>query len=242
MAQFGAQKTRFSAVQQTSWQITISNREMQMRSAQRTHIVVCAQRGKSQGETFRLLQEVYGPLSVSRTTCRHWFLRRSEGDMSVADRPRPGPAVSVRHPETTAAVEDMLSDDRRATVRQIAHNMKISRGSAHRILKKDLKLKKKAPKFIPHVLTQEQKDLRVEVCCENLKRCEDVLFFWNIVTGDESWFSVREPEMKSKSCQWLELGAPRPKKAIRNRCDKKTMLITFFNDQGIVHLELFLQR
>ena len=120
---------------------------------------------------------------------------------------------------------------------QIAHTVSISHSSAHQILQEDLKLKKKAPKFIPWILTQEQKDLHVQVCKENLKRCEDVLFFWSIITGDESWFSVRELEMKSKSCQWLELGAPRPKKAIRNCQAKKTMLIAFFDDQGIMHLE-----
>ncbi len=43
--------------------------------------------------------------------------------------------------------------------------------------------------------------------------------------------------MKSKSLQWLELGATCPKKVIRNWCDKKTMLIVFFDDQGIVHVK-----
>lgn len=199
--------------------------------------MVCARRGKSQGDTFRLLQEVYGDLSVSCLTCRHWYVRGFVGETSVEDRPCPGPTLSARQPERIDAMQQLLDKDRHATVRQIAHGVQVSCGTAHRILKIDLKLKKKTPKFVPKVLSQEQKDLRVEICHENLKKCEDVLFFWNIVTGDESWFSVREPEMKSQSLQWLQLGAPHPKKVIRNKCDKKTMLIAFFDDQGIVHVE-----
>lgn len=139
--------------------------------------MVCAHRGKSQWETFRLLQEVCGELSVSRSTCRHWFVRRFFGETSVEDRPHPGPTPTACQPSNIDAVQQILDDDRHVTIQQITHNINISRGSTHRILKSDLKLKKKAPKFVLRVLMQEQKDLRVEICHENLKWCEDVLFF-----------------------------------------------------------------
>lgn len=34
----------------------------------------------------------------------------------------------------------------------------------HQLLRDDLQLQKKAPKFMPHVLTEEQKELRVRLC------------------------------------------------------------------------------
>ena len=102
------------------------------------------------------------------------------------------------------------------TVRQVAAEVQISTGSVHSILRKDLDLRKKASKFIPCLLTQEQKELRVRLCRENLKECQDPLFLWSVITSDESWFSVLEPEQKQHSLQWVEHNAPRPKKAIRS--------------------------
>ncbi len=123
------------------------------------------------------------------------------------------------------------------TVRQVAAEVNLSRGSVHTILRQDLQMKKKVPKFIPRVLTQEQKDCRVAVCRENLKSCEDPLFLWSVVMGDESWFNVLEPEHKQQSCQWMEPNEKHPKKALCSQQARKTMMEVFFDDQGIVHLE-----
>lgn len=113
----------------------------------------------------------------------------------------------------------------------------MSTGSVHNIMKKDLQMKKKAPKFIPRVLTQDQMEMRVRVCRANLKETQDPLFLWSVITGDESWFSVLEPEQKQQSCQWVGPQEKRPCKALRSRQAKKTMMEVFFNDQGVVHLE-----
>ncbi len=104
-------------------------------------------------------------------------------------------------------------------------------------MKKDLELKKKVPKFVPRLLMQEQKQWRVTHCRSNLKDTQDPLFLWSIITGDESWFSVLEPEQKQASCQWMGPNELRPKKALRSCQAQKTMMEVFFDDQGIVHLE-----
>ncbi len=184
-----------------------------------------------------MLQEVYGNDSLSISTCQRWYLRASQGDTTAADRPCPGRKSTARSLANVRAVQDVVQQDRRATVRQLAAEVQMSRGSVHTILRHDLDLKKKAPKFVPHVLTQDQKDLRVEVCKENLRNCQDPLFLWTVVMGDESWFSVLEPELKQRSCQWVGKDDLRPKKALRSRQAKKTMMEVFFDDQGVVHLE-----
>ena len=134
-------------------------------------------------------------------------------------------------------MEQVLEVDRCATVRQMAAEVQVSTGSVHNILTKDLELKKKAPKFVPRILTQEQKDLRMWICRQNLKETQDPLFLWTLVTGDELWFSVLEPEQKQQNLQWIDKKAKRPKKALRMRQAKKTMMEVFFDDQGVVHLE-----
>ncbi len=64
--------------------------KMQMCCAQRFHIIACVKRGKSQGETFRLLQQVYGDEALSLSTCRRWYLRAQSGDHSGQDLEQPG--------------------------------------------------------------------------------------------------------------------------------------------------------
>ncbi len=58
-----------------------------------------------------------------------------------------------------------------------------------------------------------------------------------MITGDKSWFSVLEPELKQSSCQWVGKDDLQPKMALRSRQAKKTMMEVFFDDQGVVHLE-----
>jgi len=46
-----------------------------------------------------------------------------------------------------------------------------------------------------------------------------------------------DPETKQQSSQWKSPGSTRPKKARQGRSATKSMLIVFFDIQGIVHLE-----
>ncbi len=230
---------RSNSVAQPIWRCALCGADVKMQvcCAQRIHIICCAKRGKSQAETFRLLQEVYGDESLSVTTCRRWYLRAKEGDTSGRDLPRPGNSHPQRTLANVQAVDAVLQKDRRATVRQIAAETQVSTGTAHTILKDNLGLRKKAPKFVPQILTADQKHHRVQICRENLKESQDPLFLWTIITGDESWFSVLELEQKVSSLQWVGKKEKCPRKALRSRQARKTMMEVFFDDQGVVHLE-----
>lgn len=93
-------------------------------------------------------------------------------------------------------------------------------------------------KFVPRVLSQEQKDHQVQLCHQNLAEFHrDNTLMEKVITTDESWFSLFEPETKQGSSQWLQKGSLRPQKALRLRSTRKTMLILFFDTLGIVHLE-----
>ena len=55
--------------------------------------------------------------------------------------------------------------------------------------------------------------------------------------GDESWVFQYDLETKRQSRQWKSVSSPRPKKARMQLSQVKVMLITFFEDQGMVHHE-----
>ena len=63
----------------------IGNITMRLCCAQRHHIIACATHGRSQMDTFRLLQEVYGDDALSRSTCRCWYIRALKGDKTGED-------------------------------------------------------------------------------------------------------------------------------------------------------------
>jgi hypothetical protein len=58
-------------------------------------------------------------------------------------------------------------------------------------------------------------------------------FFNKIITGDEPWCFARDPETKRQSSEWVGETSPRLKKLKL----AKTMLIIFFDFQGVVHKE-----
>jgi len=93
-----------------------------------------------------------------------------------------------------------------------------------------------AAKFVLRVLTHDQKDSRVAICQE-LKETviNDPTLHLNVITGDESFIYAYDPEKKLQSSQWKSPGSPRPKKARMQKSKLKTMLICFFDQEGIIH-------
>ncbi len=116
----------------------------------------------------------------------------------------------------------------------------MNKSSVHNILKKDLRMSKLAPKFIPKILTEEQKRARKEWSEQNLQLLRDTDDLMDmVVTGDETWISVFEIERKEASREWLPKGtrADRPRKALRQRGERKAMLTVFFDIRGVVMSE-----
>ena len=58
-----------------------------------------------------------------------------------------------------------------------------------------------------------------------------------VITGDKCWVYGYDPETKQMSCQWNTASSPRPKKARQVKSNVKTMLIVFFDIDGLVHHE-----
>jgi histone-lysine N-methyltransferase SETMAR len=60
-----------------------------------------------------------------------------------------------------------------------------------------------AVKFVPWILTNDQKQRRVNVRLEVREKAnEDTTFISRIITGDESWIYSYDPETKQQSSQW----------------------------------------
>ncbi|GFT08297.1 HTH_48 domain-containing protein [Nephila pilipes] len=78
--------------------------------------------------------------------------------------------------------------DRRLTAREIAQEVGVSKDSAHAILREDLNMNRVAAKFVPKLLSSEQKDLLFDVAQDLLDTTNtDPGFLNTVITEDESW-------------------------------------------------------
>ncbi len=109
------------------------------------------------------------------------------------------------------------------------------------IVKKELKLRRRAPKFIPTELTETQQETRKETCEDNLQTLcsspDPEQFVNSIVTGDETWLNTCEQDTKQQSSVWLPPNAPHPKKALRIPGNKKVMLTLFCDAKGVILMD-----
>ena len=88
------------------------------------------------------------------------------------------------------------------------------------------------------MLTIEQKDLRSEIAQDNLEIVsDDENVLKKVITGDESWVYGYDPETKQQSSQWKRPDEPWPKKTSQSRSHVKSMLIIFFDCEGVVLYE-----
>jgi histone-lysine N-methyltransferase SETMAR len=69
-------------------------------------------------------------------------------------------------------------------------------------------------KFVPRLLSDDQKAHRVSVCRELKQQARDYsIFISNIITGDETWVYGYDPETKQQLLQWKSPNSPQPKKS-----------------------------
>jgi hypothetical protein len=85
-------------------------------------------------------------------------------------------------------------------------------------------------KFVPRLLSDDQKALRVSTCRELKQQArDDHNFIPNIITSDKTWVYGYDPETKQPSLQWNSLNLSRPKKARQVHSNVKSVLIGFFS-------------
>jgi hypothetical protein len=72
------------------------------------------------------------------------------------------------------------------------------------------------------------------------RNSDDATFLSRVIPGNESWIYGYDPETKQQSSQWKSPDSPRPKKVRQMKGKAKSMLIFFFDFEGIVHKEFAL--
>jgi hypothetical protein len=116
-----------------------------------------------------------------------------------------------------------------------ARELNVDKETVRQILTENLKMKKSvcqdgSKEFERRSETEQGRDVskgfgKIE---------EDPDFLNGVVTCDETWLFQYDPETKRQSMQWKITHCPRPKKAQISKSKIKTMLVIFFDIQGII--------
>ena len=193
-------------------------------------------------ETFKLLQEVDLDTTMSRT--QHFELHKKFKDAreDVEDDSRSGRPTASRTNENVENVREKVCSDHRLTVRMIPNELSMNSERLWRVITEDLKMRKICTKMASRLLNDRQKEHRVQVCQDILKRLEtepDLLS--RIVAGEESWIIEYDSLTKQQSPEWKSALSTRPKKVRLFKSKIKVMLIVFFDVHGIIYLEFLPQ-
>lgn len=185
-------------------------------------------------EIFNEICSIYGSSELSYASVTRWCKKFASGITSLQNAPRRHRGTTATTAQNINKIRKLVSEDARFTVREIARKVGISIGAVHSILKKHLKMNKITARWIPHLLTEEQKRLRLKTAKTLLKMYPkyNSRSFAAVVTGDETWVHFYEPRRKLQNKVWATKNMKRPCIAKRTISARKVMYAIFFTNQG----------
>jgi hypothetical protein len=96
-----------------------------------------------------------------------------EGRTSVDDDPCSGRPSTSKTDDNFANVREVIRSNRRLTVREVTEEVSISKTVCHEILIENVGMHRIAAKFVSSLLTDNQKQNRVDLSKELLDRAND---------------------------------------------------------------------
>ena len=196
-------------------------------------------RGKSAKITKEKLDKYYDTSTPSDYMVKYWFAEFKRGRTDTNDEHRSGRPKEVTTQEMINKIHDIVLNNRGVKVRELEEAFNISHGTAISILHQHLHMKKLSVRWVPRLLTIDNKRKRVttsEQCLDLIKRNPND--FWRrFITVDETWIHWYTTETKSQSKQWVEAGSSAPKKAKTVHSAGKVMATVFWDSSGIIFID-----
>jgi len=113
-----------------------------------------------------MLRHAYGNEAMCRATCFEWHVCFKRCRTSLEDDERSGRLSTSSTPTNVETIRWLVHEDRRITIKKIAAIVNVSYGTVQTIFTRDMNMHRIAAKFMPRLLTPEQKGHRVEICEE----------------------------------------------------------------------------
>ncbi|XP_059741331.1 mariner-like transposase isoform X1 [Bos taurus] len=177
--------------------------------------------GRKAAETTRNINNAFGPGTAKERTVQWWFKKFRKGDESLEDDERSARPSEVDNDQ----LREIIDADPLKTTRKIAEELKVNHSTVVRHLKQIGKVKK-LNKWVPHELTEIQKNRRFEVSSSLILRNKNEPFLDRIVTCHEKWIlsdNQRQPAQRLDRGKTLNL------------YQKKIMVTVWWSAAGLIH-------
>ena len=139
---------------------------------QRINLKFLVRLGKTPTEALKLLQDVYGDNTMSRTPLFEWHRRFKEGREEVEDDHRSWRPSTSRTDKNVERVRQKVPSDRHLSVTMIADELDMNSERVWRIITEDLGMRKICAKMVPKMLNERLNERRVQVCQNILEQLE----------------------------------------------------------------------
>lgn len=148
----------------------------------RTIILYEFKLGTKATETARKINHAFGYGTVNQRMVQRWFERFRQGDETLEDEEGRGrPSVL-----DNSQLKKIIEADPSKTTREVAEELSVNHSTVLRHLNQLGKVKK-MDKWVPHELSEKQRNRRFEVSSSLLLRNNSDPFLNQIVTCDEKW-------------------------------------------------------
>lgn len=198
-------------------------------------------RGNPPSQIHEELVQTYGEEAPSYSTVKYWVRSFRFGVKSVDDAPREGRPNSAIMQQNIDDIARMIEHDPKIGIRTLASNTHTSHGTTATIIHHHLRLKKLYAKWVPHSLTEVQKEARVRLARRFIR-----MFGANfdttkarLITSDETWVLYDTPDTAETSREWTPDGAARPQRAKISPRSEKVMLTVWWDAKGIIMLDFW---
>ena len=117
-----------------------------------------------------ICKKVYGNGALKYATVCKWVYRFNDGRESIENDPRVGRPVVVLTEKNVATVKTLIEEDACYTIQEIEELSGIHSSSVLTILRERLGLRKICPRWVPYLLTDEQKQSRVRLALQVIEK------------------------------------------------------------------------
>ena len=167
-----------------------------------------------------------------------WVHCFNDGQELIENDPQVGRPGSVLTEKNVATVKTLNEEDACHTVQETEELSGIHSSCVLNISRERLGLCKICARWVPHLLTDEQKQSRVRLASqvsEKYDKC-DTRRLDEIVTGDETWIYHFQPDSKAENKVWVSTEGDRPVIASRCKASNRMLYAIFFDSKGPVQI------
>lgn len=186
--------------------------------------------GDNSAQAHRYLRESYGYDCLSERQCRRWFVKFRSGNFEVKRSPGQGRKMTLNLDD----LRETVQLNPRQSTRELSVILNVCQKTICNGLKR-IEFVNKRGTWIPHILSEGNKSLRVSIVRGLLERFKVESFLDRVVTCDEKWVLYNNIHLSN---QWLpkdQSPDPTPRPGLH---PKKVLISVFWDYRGIIHYEL----